>query len=466
MGKPFEVTYSPATWNTPAGGVATNWSAPYGGINVQSPPNLISPADTPDMNNFMFRNHELRTRPNFRTYLPSPDGNPFLGVGSFLSKALVWHTFAFTVNGLYQLKPDITGILSSGGNPWTLVGGPQLSPTSYVRWRVFQSILYYSSNNGHLSAWDGVALAPITDVAFLGAGVAGKPPATTVLIGAQYLGELDNHLMLASTSEITVTSGVSGSPNTFAQRVRWSNSGFNPILSGVFGNNLGAGATFDPTVNVNAGQVDFLDVPDIITGILFIGRTGFILRQNGITEVSPTGNGTVPFDFNHMWASEQGIGNLYTAGVAQYGDTGVFISTEDIYKLSSSAINPIGRGARDAIMSDLASTFSTPTAIIAPALSLGFVYLTYQLYIALPNGNTRVYVLSLEDNNWASWTLSGVSVGIPSKCWIGDSAIVTTSQQVVVPAAKTKTTGGGGGGVAGGGNIGGSGIGKKGFQTY
>lgn len=467
MGRPFEVTYSPTTWNAPANGVAASWSAPYGGLNTQAPPNLISPSETPAMNNFMFRNKELRSRPNFHTLYPSPDGNPILGVGSFLSKNSVWHTFAFTINGLYQLIAGASSLLSQGRSPWALIGGPAMSNATFVRWRVFQNVLYYTGNNGHTSAWDGAALTPITDVAFTGAGVAGKPPTTTVLIGAQYIGELDNHIILANTSETPVTAGVVGATASLPQRLRWSNSGFNPFdANGSFGPNLGtAGATFDATVFVNAGQTDFLDVPDLITGLMTVGRMGYLFRNNGITEISPTGSGAAPFDFNHLWASEQGIGSVYTATVAQYGDHGAFVANDNVYMISSSALVPIGGSARDAIMNDLANTPSTPTAVIVPALSLGYIYLVYMIFIALPSGDTRVYVYSIEDQNWASWTIDNANIGIPAKCWIGDQPITAVTTQQIISGLKTRTgtggiTGGGGGGGTGGGG-GGHGVSLK-----
>ncbi len=444
MGKPFQIDYSPAQWGNQATGAR---SAPYGGINVQSPPNLIDPSETPSAINFMVRNRELRSRPNFRVFVPSPDGNTVLGVGSFLSKNSVWHTFCFTKIGLYQLSFGVSALLAKGLNPWVYVGGPTLDPAYFVRWRVFQGILYYSSNNGHTSAWDGAALTPIADAAFLGFGVSGLPPATTTLIGAQFIGELDNHILLASTSEIPVTAGVKGAVAYFPQRLRWSNSGFNPTSGGVFGANLGtAGATFDPSVFVNAGLTDFIDVPDLLTGTMYIGRTGYLFRQNGITEISPTGNGTVPFDFNHMWASEQGIGNVYSASIAQYGTTGVFVASDNIYKISDKVV-AIGGNARDAIMSDLASTSIQPTGAITPALTLGYNYLVYMLFISTPQGNTKCWVYSLEDDNWMPWQFSDTIVGIPNKCWIGDVPVTVTTQQIVSGVASG---GGNAGGIPGG----------------
>jgi hypothetical protein len=424
MGKPFEITYSPANWDAPPGGIAQSWSSPYGGLNVQTPENLIGPSFTPAMNNFSFRNAELRSRNAFGLFLPGPDGsNPILGVGSFLSKNLVWHTVAFSANGLFQLKVNAQAAVQQGVNPWARLGGPQLGNGNPVSWRTFQSVLYYTNGTGHLSAWDGANPAPLTDVAFTGTTFPLPNNYTGTTFSSLFLGELDSHIIMAYTTEVSYTSGAISGSTTFPQRIRWSNIGFNPTLT-AFGNNLGtAGATFDPTVNVNAGLNDFLDVTDTITGMIFVGRMGYIFRQNGITEVSPTGVGTAPFDFNHLWASEQGIGNVYPNSIAQYGSYGVFVANDNVYQISPGNTSAIGGGARDAIMLDLSLAVGPPTATIVPSYAIYRVYLTYQLFIPLANGSTRIYIYSFEDNNWASWTLSGVVISRPTGCWIGDTIV-------------------------------------------
>lgn len=470
MGKYFEIRYDPSQWNAPQGGVATQWTSPYGGLHVQAPANLIGPQFSPDFNNFMLRNAELASKPNLTQLLPGPDGrNMILSVGSFLSANQVWHTVAMTPRGLFQLSPNSLSLVSRGVNPWNYLGGPALT-TAPLTWQAYAGILYYG-NGQHLSAWDGAATTPITDVAFAGtlnqppqsapkwasgqAVVAGyliwdgtniqkvTTPGTTggsVPVwntnigsttadntvtwtnmgpcghyGSLLLGELANHIIMAYTFETTPD----GNSTAYPQRVRWSNTGFNPTLSGTFGANLGTqGATFDPTVFVNAGYNDFLDVPDVITGLMSLGPNAYIFRQNGITEMTPTGVGTAPFDFNHMWASQNGIGNVYPFSIAQYGSNGIFISNEQIYQMTPSTMQPIGGGARDAIMADLAKATGSPKASIDRGWRLGHVYLTYHLRIPLTN-SMRSYVYSLEDNNWSRWTDTGVwPTGISNECWL------------------------------------------------
>lgn len=458
MGKYFEITYAPSQWDAPPGGIASAWSVPYGGLNVQFPENQIGPNYTPAMNNFMFRNGELRSRYALQPYLPGPDGqNPILGIGSFLSAALVWHTFAFTANGLWQLSGSAQSQIQYGINPWQGLGGPQLLP-SPVAWYVFQNILYYTNGNGHLSAWNGAALNPITDVAFSGTTWPLPNNYTGTTFSGLFLGELAGQVLMAYTYENTYTSGVITGTSTFAQRVRWSCVNFNPTLSGTFGANLGqTGGTWDPTVNVGAGFNDMLDVPDVITGLMTIGRVGYIFRQNGITEISPTGVGTAPFDFNHLWASQQGVGSVYPDTIAQYGQYGVFVANDNVYQLTPSSTGPIGGSARDAIMLDLSNAVGPPVAAIIPGYSVATVYLVYKLMIPLPTG-TRIYVYSFDDANWASWFHTGVYLGHPYPCWIGDTG--TEAPYTASAANNSNGTGGGSGGGGGGG--GGGGIGGRG----
>lgn len=426
MGKPFEITYAPSAWDAPPGGIAQAWSVPYGGLNVQFPENQIGPNFTPQMNNLWFRNAELRSRPQFLNFIPGPDGmNPILGIGSFLSKNLFWHTFAFTTNGLFQLRVNAVALTNSGVNPWSPLGGPALNSGNPVSWRVFQNVLYYTNGSGHMSAWDGAALTPLTDVAFTTTTVPPSPSYTGSIFSSLFLGELSGNMIMAYLYETAVTGGIAGATTIYPQRIRWSNVNFNPTTAGsIFGSNLGtAGCTFDPTVNINAGLADFLDVPDLITGMLFIGMQGYIFRQNGITSMTPTGQGTAPFDFNHMWASEQGVGNVYPTSLAQYGSYGCFVATNNVYQLSPGNVVPIGGGARDSIMYDLSIAVAPPTGVIIPRYNVSTVYLVYKLFIPLSTGQTRVYVYSFDDANWAYWTISGVYIGQPTGCWIGDQPI-------------------------------------------
>lgn len=437
------------------------YQGPWTGLHVQAPENLIPDTAFPTISNFLLRNAEIRSFPQIlsghtRQFLPSPDGNPVLGIGSFLSKNFVWHTFCFTVNGLFQLKPGSAALVANGQNPWIPLGGPQLAPNLPVAWTAFQNILYYTNSNGHVSAWDGAAINPIADVAATGTTFPIPNNFTGSTFSSEFMAELDSHIILANTTEIPYTAGVASAAVSFPQRIRWSNSGFNPTsAAGVFGANLGTvGATFDPTVSVNAGSNDFLDVPDQITGLMFIGRVGYIFRSNGITEVAPTGRGLAPFDFNHLWASQQGIGSVLPFGIAQYGSNGIFVSTEQIYQMTIGGAQPIGAGARDAIFSDIANTNGVPVAWISPMYRSGFIYLAYHLAIPFPGAQTKMYIYAIEEGNWTSCLLDVSITSVPATCWTGDP-VISAQPSVIIPSQAGSSGGGTGGGGTGGGSGGG-----------
>jgi hypothetical protein len=425
---------------------------------------------SPAMLNFMLRNGEIRSRPNFRQLLPGPeDNNIVLGCGSFLSRNQVYHTFCFTSRGLWQLKTNGFIESAAGRNPWSFLGGAPLS-SAPVNWTALNGVLYYVGGGVHMGAWDGQAAVAVRDINFSGINPSQAGSAT---VGAIFIGELDNHIITAYTNESVL--------GRRTQRVSWSNNGFNPLAASIstlwvalnpqtvadrildsngnvqvalttgttgavvpvwprdlnstvvdgtvtwanagpnggFPTNLGTiGATFDPNVNVGAGFNDFLDVPDIITGLMTLGRDGYIFRQNGVTHMSPTGKGTAPFDFNHLWSSQNGIGNIYPFGIAQYGNMGIFISFEQIYQITPGGMQPIGGGARDAIIADLAMSTGSPKSSFDRGFKLGNSYLIYHLRIPQGTG-TKSWIYSTEDNHWFPWFEFGVwPTGIPNECWI------------------------------------------------
>ncbi len=180
-------------------------------------------------------------------------------------------------------------------------------------------------------------------------------------------------------------STVESSGGAFPQRIRWSPSGIPTI--------------WDPNVNIGAGFNDELDVPDGILGAITVGTTAFILRSNGITEVTSTGIGINPFNFNHLWASERGIGNIYPYGYASYGPLGIFISSDDIYNVSLGGFKRIGGVARDAIYNDLYANIGLPIASIVPYYQLNYVYNHYKLCIPQKNG-VKIWNYSIEDDSW------------------------------------------------------------------
>lgn len=405
----------------PNGQWSAEYEGPYKGLDTQNPETLISDKASPSFNNFMLRNAEIRSRPALTNLFFSPGPYP-LGVSSFIDINGTTHIVMWSSSNLWQYDP--TGLPT---NPWTLVGGigagaPGDMQTNPVSYRSFASAIYYTNIAilGHrgkpirpsilpfMGYWTGITAAPVisttfadTSTALSAAGVSktnsptvggSLPGAPTVVgplaIGGGFLGELNNYLLLANVS---VRDQNNGLIYNFPNLLWWSANGIPTI--------------WDPTQNTSAGFNPFLDVPDIITGMATMGVAGYLFRTNGITQFSPTGSSAAPFTFDHMWASDHGIGNVFPWSIAQYGPNVAFISTDNIYTLSITNSQPIGGGARDAIFADLAQAAFTPFAAIIPHFVFGkFVYLTYELFIPV-NGLIRNWVYSFEEQNWAPWDL-------------------------------------------------------------
>lgn len=420
------------------------YKAPFKGLNVDMPENVIDSSYSPNLLNFILKNGEIRTRPRIYQAISGPPDNYQMNViTSFLDGNGVVHTVTETKTGLWQLNPSFRNTKKPA---WNLVGqyptqpGPGL-PVSHV---TFLNKFYWTNGGNNLWVWDGItsigftspwpassailknnrivdsngnvqiatqagttgAAAPAwavgignttTDNTVLWVNN-GKPApangfistavvdaANGITAGGYFLGELNSRLLLLNTLE-----GKNGSYQNFSQRVRWSPSGITSI--------------WDPNVNLGAGYSDELDVPDSITGFLTIGRTGFIFRVNGITELVTSSLGLLPFDFNHLWASDRGIGNVYSFSIAGYGPVGMFISNEEIYELSIGGFKKVAGVALNAIFNDLAAATSNPVANILPYYSQNYIYPFYMLCIPI-GADTKVWTYSLKEESWQPYFL-------------------------------------------------------------
>jgi hypothetical protein len=431
------------------------YQGPWKGIYDSLPENQIPENYSPSMSNFILKNAELRTRPRMTVgILGTPDGYPLDVIDTFQDANTVFHTVMVTRRGLWQLNPNFA---VNPGADWNLIGifpsqpGPDI-PAAHA---TFLNKFYWTNGSNNLWVWDGISsigtpfpwvakqrvfngfrvidsngnVQVVIKAGITGAAVPvwnvtigqntsdgttpnvvtwvnnGKPaPANGfygtavvdatngVTSGAFFIGVLASRMLLLSTIEGAGTSG--GAP--FTQRIRWCPSGIPSI--------------WDPNVNIGAGYVDLLEVPDNISGFLAIGdKTGFVFRSNGISEMTAVSDGILPFDFNHLWASDRGIGNVYPFSISGYGPLGMFISSDDIYNISVGGFKVVGGVARDSIFRDLARATSTPVSTMVPRWSNGYSYLVYLL--AIPFGaDTKFWMYSLEDSSWTTWIKRNVTV--------------------------------------------------------
>jgi hypothetical protein len=393
------------------------WSAeyegPFSGLDTMHPETMISDKASPSLSNFMLRNAELRSWPAFVVQYPGVTGGVLfqLGISSFFDINGVYHVVTWADVNLYQFNPALLP-----ASPWVgMVGAPANMEINTVSYRTFANSIYYtvvpefnSIVRPFLAYWDGLAATPVftqtfsdasvslsiagislTDSPTVGGSLPGGPTIIgPMAIGGMYLGELNNQLILAN---VWVRDQGNGKLYNYNNLIWWSANGL-PLQ-------------WDPTQNTSAGFNAFLDVPDQITGFATLGIAGYIFRTNGITQMTPTGSAIIPWEFDHMWASDHGIGNVLPFSIAQYGPTAVFVAEDNVYSLSVTNAQPIGGTARDSIYTDIAKCLAQggnmrPYASIVPKYKSGYIYLTYNLLIPFL-GFIRMYVYSFEDKNWS-----------------------------------------------------------------
>jgi hypothetical protein len=169
------------------------------------------------------------------------------------------------------------------------------------------------------------------------------------------------------------------------------------------------------TVVTGAGFNNLPDVEDEITGLFNTGPTEFVLRSQGITEVTPLNNGIEPFDFNHLWASHKGIGTVYPNTVGQYGGLGQFLSDTDIFSFGYEGINTASGKATSAIYEDLIGTCqgNQLSGGLGPLYINGEVYLAYILTAVLPTAPYTMYtwLLNTKTKEWYRF-----QINLPAPC--------------------------------------------------
>jgi hypothetical protein len=175
-----------------------------------------------------------------------------------------------------------------------------------------------------------------------------------------------------------------------------------------------------------AGFNNLPDVEDRIVGFISVGTTGYIIRKQGITEVSPLNSGIQPFDFNHMWASKKGIGSIYPYTVCQYGSLGAFVSDTGIYTLGYGGLNTIHGNYWNELAGLIANyvSYATNTNVnnllsniwgtLSPVYVDGDSYIAFFLSVPVPNDPIAITLAigNVKTQDWSTIN-SSVVAGYP-----------------------------------------------------
>jgi hypothetical protein len=118
-------------------------------------------------------------------------------------------------------------------------------------------------------------------------------------------------------------------------------------------NNLDTWAPLGLDGNVTgAGFAQLTDIGDYLTGLIVTNATAFIIRSQGVSYATATGNAASPFNFSHIGLGDEGEGAQVTALLSQYDQTGVYVGNTDIYQISNT-IASIGARIKALLLSSL-----------------------------------------------------------------------------------------------------------------
>lgn len=112
-------------------------------------------------------------------------------------------------------------------------------------------------------------------------------------------------------------------------------------------------APLDTNGNVTgAGFAQLADIGDYLSGLIISNGTAFIIRAQGISYATPTGNATLPFAFNHIGLGDQGEGSQTAALICQYDQVGAFVGNTDVFQVAGS-ISSIGQKIKTVLFKSL-----------------------------------------------------------------------------------------------------------------
>jgi len=141
-----------------------------------------------------------------------------------------------------------------------------------------------------------------------------------------------------------------------------------------------------------AGFNQLADIGDYLSGLVVSGGTAFILRAQGISYATATGNATQPFNWAHIGLGDQGEGAQVAALACQYDQTGMYVGNSDVYQVSNT-ITSIGSKIKALIYNALDSVAQASSSACAVWLGgdsfpLIVFCLGLELFIYSPNNGT------------------------------------------------------------------------------
>jgi hypothetical protein len=292
---------------------------PWGGVAADAHPTDIQPNQLVQITGMNIRNGKLCTTGyDNQTNMAYTTTN---GGTFFASQVLAYFFIGVTAYVIDEAGNAYVYNVNTGlfAIDQTLPGHSLLAPINVDCFQIINNIAYLFDYN------NGMQYVYTPTVSF----VVGNS-----FVGGKYCTVVGGYLITANTNQPT------DNPAKKPNRYNWSSPfGF---------------TTWDPAVDRTAGFNTLADVQDFISGIFAMGNVGYILRGQGLTQLTPTGVGIQPFDTTSVWSSTYGVGCTYPDTFAQYGNIAIWANDNNIYTFAAGAApQEITGPAKNAIYSDI-----------------------------------------------------------------------------------------------------------------
>lgn len=282
-------------------------------------------------------------------------------------------TVIFSNNRMHQSTNGgaITEVTAAGGS--TAIATDAGTQNDFFAITVVNGTLYFAHNGtGPLRKWVFGA-ATFSDVAAPTGGYHNGVKYKPRFVGAHL-----NRLLLGNDAAGVITTG----QYDFA----WSVSG-----------------TPDDFTNFGSGHTTFVDTPDSISGLSFLGNRVIIYKTETIVTGTPTGDALSPYFFERPFqGTEQNVGNLCAFSLSGDGSIDLFVSRRGVVAFNGSTMSPLGRGVDNKIMATSgASPYTFQGTLITNSGTNNLLNL-YALQISIAGTSNRVYVLNLSTGKWST----------------------------------------------------------------
>lgn len=167
-----------------------------------------------------------------------------------------------------------------------------------------------------------------------------------------------------------------------------------------------------------AGFEQIADIGDYLTGLVVSNGTAFIIRAQGLSYATPTGNATLPYAISHVGLGDRGEGAQVSDLVCQYDQIGAFVGNADIFQISGS-VSSIGQKIKAVLFSLLQDTETVFKSASLCSISVGGDTFPLLMFVIGNTVSVTYFVFNTSNGTWMMFTtqltnLDSIAAGVLS----------------------------------------------------